>query len=291
MIGIDLFNPFQGWTENLVNSIIKGYENIQQDMINSINSTSPILEQSPSKYSPSAWDMVTTISNNVILVVAGLIFAYLLTIELIEMITQKNNYHEIESFQIFVWIFKIAVGVMILRNYITIINSIFDVGGWALNKLTETVTLQTEGASISYDLGGKTVEQVAEELGLFVAFRDYFITMILGFIFKGIGILINVVVIGRFFEIYLYSIIGTIPLATLATKEYRSIGLNFIKNIFALSLQGLLIIACLAIYVALTQGQLQGEGINAVKILAFGIVLVFTLFKTKSIAQSVLDAR
>lgn len=287
---LDLFG-IKGFTEDIVRSIIKGYENIQQDMINSINNTAPILEQSPSKYSPSAWDMVTTISNNVILVVAGLIFAYLLTIELIEMITQKNNYHEIETFQIFVWILKIAVGVMILRNYLTIVSAIFDIGGWALNKLTETVNLTTKEASLSYDLGGKTVEEVAKELGVFAAGRDYMITMILSFIFKGIGILINVVVIGRFFEIYLYSIIGTIPLATLATKEYRSIGLNFIKNIFALSLQGLLIIACLAIYIALTQGQLQGEGINAVKILAFGIVLVFTLFKTKSIAQSVLDAR
>ncbi len=290
MYGIDLLG-INGWTENLVQSIIKGYENIQEDMINSINNVSPLLEQSPSKYSPSAWNMVTTISTNVILVIAGLIFAYLLTIELIEMITQKNNYHEIESFQIFVWIIKIAIGVMILKNYITIINSIFDVGSWALNKLTEIVNLTTKGASLTYDLGGKTVEDVSKELGIFAAFRDYIITMILSFIFKGIGILINVVVLGRFFEIYLYSIIGTIPLATLATKEYRSIGLNFIKNIFALSLQGLLIIACLAIYVALTQGQLQGEGINAVKILAFGIVLVFTLFKTKSIAQSVLDAR
>lgn len=291
MYSINILDPINSLAENLINSIVKSYETIQQDMINSINNISPILEQSPSKYSPSAWNMVATVSTNIILVIAGLIFAYLMTMELIEMITQKNNYHEVETFQLFLWILKIGVGVIILRNYLTIINSIYDIGGWALNRLTSQVNLITEQASLSYDLGGKTAYEVGKEIGLGWVIRDWFFTIILSFLFKGIGLLINVVVIGRFFEIYLHSMIGTIPLATIVTREYRSVGINFIKNTFALALQGLLIIACLSLYIALTQGQLQGEGIDGFKSLGFGIVLVFTLFKTKSIAQSVFDSR
>lgn len=270
------------------------FQKIEGKIIETINAITPTLSQSPEEYSKNAWDVVSNISSNIVIVIAGLIFAYVMSLELIELITQKNNYHEVNMFEIYFWILKIGIGIFILQNYLTIVNSIFDVGNWAVTKLMVDININPSELKIISDTGGMAVEEYLETTSVEALMGDAFISFIAQSLMWIVTLLIHVIVIGRFFEIYLYSILGSIALATITSKEFRNIGLNFIKNILSLALQGVLIVSSLAIYagisVSINESIVNGNG-NILYVLAFSIVLCVTLFKTKTIAQSIFDAR
>ena len=63
---------------------------------------------------PQAWNggiftMIQNLSNNVILPIAGAILAIVVTLELIQLITDKNNLNDVDTWMFFKWIFKLQV--------------------------------------------------------------------------------------------------------------------------------------------------------------------------------------
>ena len=70
---------------------------------------------------------------------------------------------------------------------------------------------------------------------------------LIGFTMKAMGIIIFVLVYGRMLEIYLLTSLAPIPVATLSNRELGSTGQNYIKSLFAVGFQGLLILVCVAI--------------------------------------------
>ena len=70
--------------------------------------------------------MIQTLSENVIVPIAGLVITYVLCYELISMVTEKNNMHDIETFMFFKWIFKAFVAVFIVTNTFNITMAVFD---------------------------------------------------------------------------------------------------------------------------------------------------------------------
>ena len=94
----------------------------------------------------------------------------------------------------------------------------------------------------------------------------------------------------RMITIYLKISLAPIPMATMANKEWSSIGVNYLKGLFALALQGFLMLVCIAIYAAMIQGMTKSGNIQSIAwmTLAFTILLCVMLFKTGSIANSIL---
>lgn len=116
-------------------------------------------------------------------------------------------------------------------------------------------------------------------------------------IFKGVlwvvGILINIIIAGRMFEIYVYSSISSIPFATMGNKEWGQIGINYIKGLFALGLQGLFLMICLGIYNVLIKTVVlsSADFIAALSsIVGFALLLGVMMFKSGSISKSVMNA-
>ena len=107
-----------------------------------------------------------------------------------------------------------------------------------------------------------------------------------------INVVIFVIVYGRMIEIYLLTSLAPIPVATLSNRELGNTGQNYLKSLFAVGFQGLLILVCVAIYAVLIQGiATSGDPIGAIwGCMGYSVLLCFCLFKTGSIARSVFSA-
>ncbi len=72
--------------------------------------------------------MIQTLSETVIIPIAGIIITYVLCVELIGMVTERNNLHDIDTFMFFKWFFKAWVAVFIVTHTFDITMAAFDGG-------------------------------------------------------------------------------------------------------------------------------------------------------------------
>ena len=107
-----------------------------------------------------------------------------------------------------------------------------------------------------------------------------------------LNIVIFVIVYGRMIEIYMLTSLAPLPVATLANRELGGAGQNYLRSLFAVGFQGMLILVCVAIYAVLIQGIAAGsDPIGAIwGTIGYTVLLCYCLFKTGSIARSVLGA-
>ena len=86
--------------------------------------------------------------------------------------------------------------------------------------------------------------------------------------------------------------LAPIPVATLSNRELGGTGQNYLKSLFAVAFQGMLILVCVAIYAVLVQNIATEEDvIMAIWIcVGYTVLLCFTLFKTGSLAKSIFQA-
>ncbi|MPN26118.1 hypothetical protein SDC9_173542 [bioreactor metagenome] len=93
-------------------------------------------------------------------------------------------------------------------------------------------------------------------------------------------------------EIYLVTSIAPIPMATMLNREWGGMGQNYLRSLFALGFQGFLIIVCVAIYAVLVQNIAIDTDISKTiwTCMGYTVLLCFTLFKTGSLAKSILNA-
>jgi len=105
-------------------------------------------------------------------------------------------------------------------------------------------------------------------------------------------IIIFVLVYGRMIEIYLMTSLAPLPVATLSNRELGGTGQNYLKSLFAVGFQGMLILVCVAIYAVLIQGiATGGDPIGAIwGTVGYTVLLCFMLFKTGGIAQRIFGA-
>ena len=117
-------------------------------------------------------------------------------------------------------------------------------------------------------------------------------TLFIGLTLQALNIVIFIVVYGRMIEIFLYTSLAPIPLATLSNREFGGMGQNYFKALCAIGLQGFLILVCVGIYAVLVQNiAIGGNPIMAVwTVLGYTVLLCFTLFKTGGVAKSILGA-
>ena len=183
-----------------------------------------------------------------------------MTYELIQMLIERNNLHEVDTWMFFRWVFKTFVAVMILTNTFNIVLAVFDV---SQHVIQQSAGIIQNGTEITPDvLDSLRTELEAMELGpLFGLWLQSFLiqlTMI------ALNIVIFVIVYGRMIEIYLLTSLAPIPFATVPNRETGHMGQNYFRSLFAVGFQGLLILVCVAIYAVLIQSiATDGDPIGA----------------------------
>ena len=232
--------------------------------------------------------MIETLSETVILPIAGVILAIVMTLELIQIITDRNNFHEIETAVFFKWMFKSACAVLIVTNTWTIVMGIFEAAqsvvagaGVVVSNATVDVSSITEG-----------LEERLMEMDIGPLIGLWFQSLFVNVTAWAVAICIFIVIYGRMLEVYLTASIAPIPMATMMGREWGGMGQNYLRSLFALAFQAFLIIACVAIYAVLVRNIALDEDVSKAiwTCMGYTILLCFTLFKTSSMARSIFAA-
>lgn len=283
-----ILQQIQDWLkEMLISGIMNNLSGLFDSVNDQVGDIATQVGTSPASFSPGVFSLIRNVSESVIVPIAGIILTFIVCYELIQLIIDHNNLANFETWIFFKWIFKTFVAVTLITNTFNIVMAVFDVSQHVISSsggiiggstaVTDSMltTLETNLADI--DLGPL--------LGLFAQ------SMIIGLTMKVIGIIIFVIVYGRMVEIYLMTSLAPIPFATFANREQSQIGQNYLRSLFALGFQGFLIMICVAIYAVLVQSVAVADPINAIwGLIGYTVLLCFTLFKTGSLAKSVLHA-
>ena len=243
----------------------------------------------PQAWNGSIFNMVQNLSETVIVPIAGAILAFVMTLELIQLITEKNNLGDVDTWMFFKWAFKSAAAVLIVTNTWNIVMGVFDAAQSVVASASGVVISDTsiDIATVLTDL-----ESRLEAMDIGPLFGLWFQSMFVGICTWALSICIFIVIYGRMIEIYLVTSIAPIPMATMLNREWGSMGQNYLRSLLALGFQAFLIIVCVAIYAVLVRNIATMADISAAiwTCMGYTVLLCFSLFKTSSLAKSVFNA-
>lgn len=125
MFGI--LDSLEQWIKNLLISFISSNLTTLYDDVNTkVGTIATEVGKTPQTWNSSIFSMIETLSNNVMVPIAGIIITFVLCYELITMVTEKNNMHDFDTFMFFKFFFKAAVAVYLVSNTFTITMAVFD---------------------------------------------------------------------------------------------------------------------------------------------------------------------
>ena len=277
------------WLKELLISGIMGNLTGVFDSVNSrVGEIATDVGMTPASFSPGIFSMIRSVSETVIIPIAGLILTFIACYELIQLIIEHNNLSNFETWIIFKWIFKTFVAVTLISNCFNIVMAVFDV---CQNVISRSGGIIGASTAVS-DSAIAAMEATLETYGVGTLLGIYLMSFVIQLTLWILSIVIFVIVYGRMIEIYLMTSLAPIPLSTFGNREQSQTGQNYLRSLFALGFQGFLIMICVGIYAVLIQsisftsdivGSLWG-------VVGYTVLLVFTLFKTGGLARSVLNA-
>ena len=244
-----LFDWITDWIkEGMIEAITGQYTSIFESVNNQVTDVAAQVGQTPQGWNGGVFNMIRSLSDNVVVPIAGMILTFVLVYELIQMILEKNNMHDFDTFNIFKWIFKTFVATYLLTNCFTIVMAVFD--------LAQNVVSRSAGiinGSLNVNAALADLQTQLEAMGVWELIGLWLETNIIHLCMWILSIVIFVIVYGRMIEIYLTVSLAPIPFSTMANREWGQMGQNYLRSLFALGFQGFLILVCIAIYAVLVQ--------------------------------------
>jgi hypothetical protein len=285
-----ILDAINEWIKELLIGAINGnLSTMFGDVNEKVGTIAAEVGKTPQAWNANIFSMIQSLSENVIVPIAGLVITYVLCYELISMVIDRNNMHDVDTFMFFKWFFKAWVAVFLVTHTFDITMAVFDVA--------QHVVARSAGV-----IGGSTSIDVASALSSLQAGLDslevpellllVMETTLVSFGMKIMSIIITVVIYGRMIEIYLYCSVSPIPFATLTNREWGQIGNNFLRGLIALGFQGFLIMVCVGIYAVLVKSMVVADNLHTAifSLAAYTVLLCFMLLKSGSIAKSLFSA-
>ncbi|MDD3417255.1 MAG: CD0415/CD1112 family protein [Lachnospiraceae bacterium] len=284
-----IFQQINDWLkEMLVSGIMQNLSNTFDNVNTEVGKIATEVGTSPANFAPGVFNMIQNISETVIMPIAGIILTFIACYELIQLVISHNNLANFETWIFFKWIFKTFIAVELITNTFTICMAVFDVAQHVVSQSAGLISGSTS-VDASTLAAMQTTLEAMEVMPLFSVFLQSFIVQFLVYL---LSIAIFVIVYGRMIEIYLMVSLAPIPFATFGNKEQSMIGQNYVRSLFALGFQGFLIMVCVGIYAVLIQSITFSSDIigSLWGIVGYTVLLVFTLFRTGTLAKSILHA-
>ena len=273
--------------ELLLGGIKANLESMFLDINNQVNSVAADVGKTPMGWNGEVFAFIKNINDSVIIPIAGLIITAVLCIELINMVMQKNNMHDTDTFEFFKYIIKMWIAVWLVSHAFEFSMAVFDVAQSMVNKAAGVINTS---ATVSGDQIVQMVDALKDK-GLGELLMILFEISLVKVAIQAISIVIMLVVYGRMFEIYVYSSVSAIPFATMGNKEWGQIGTNYIKGLFALGLQGLILMVCLGIYAVLVKTiNFTDIHTSIFMVLGYAVLLGLMMLKSGTLAKSVMNS-
>ena len=285
-----IMNQVSDWLKDLLVDGVKGNLTGMFEATNEkVAEISSQVGTTPQAWNGNIFNMVQNLSETVIVPIAGAILAFVMTLELIQLITEKNNLGDVDTWMFFKWAFKSAAAILIVTNTWNIVMGVFDAAQSVVSRASGVIISNTT-IDIATVLGNLDARLQAMDIG--PLFGLWFQSMFVGVCTWALSICIFIVIYGRMIEIYLVTSIAPIPMATMLNKEWGSMGQNYLRSLLALGFQAFLIIVCVAIYAVLVQNIATMSNISSAiwTCMGYTVLLCFCLFKTSSLAKSVFNA-
>ena len=205
-----------GWLKDLLIDGIMGNLGGLFDNVNaSVGDVAAQVGTTPAAWNAGVFSLIRQLSETVILPIAGMVLTFVATYELIQMLLEKNNMHEVDVANIYKWMFKTAIAILILSNTFNIVMAVFDISQSVIASASGLVQGSTD---ISADMLAD-LEATLEGMGIGSLLGLFMQSILIQVCMFALNIVIFVIVYGRMLEIYVMSSLAPIPMATLANRE------------------------------------------------------------------------
>ena len=285
-----ILDKLDEWLRGLLADGIKGNLTGMFDSVNTeVGEIAGQVGMTPQAWNGGVFSMIQNLSETVIVPIAGVILTFVMCYELIQLVTERNNLHDIDTWMFFKWVFKTFCAVLIVTNTWNIVMGIFDVAQNVVNASAGVIIGDT---SVDISSVLSNLDAQIEALPTGELFGLWFQSIFVGLTINILSICIMLVVYGRMIEVYLTTSVGPIPLATMTNRDWSSTGQNYLKSLFALGFQAFLIMVCVGIYSVLVQSIGIGSDVSAAiwTCMGYTVLLCFALFKTGSLSKSLFGA-
>ena len=285
-----ILDAINEWIKEILIGAINGnLSTMFGDVNEKVGTIAAEVGQTPQGWNANIFSMIQTLSENVIVPIAGLVITYVLCYELISMVTEKNNMHDVDTSMFFKWVFKAFVAVYLVTHTFDITMAVFDMAQHVVSGAAGVIGGSTEidvAAALASMQDGLDAMEIPELLLLVME------TSLVSLCMKIMSVLITVILYGRMIEIYLYCSVSPIPFATMTNREWGQIGNNYLKSLFAIGFQGFLIMICVGIYAVLVNNMIIADNLHSAifSLAAYTVILCFSLFKSGALAKSIFSA-
>ena len=285
-----IWNKIVDWLKEVMVSGIMGNLQGLFDQVNTqVSGIAGQVGMTPQAWNGGVYNMIRSLSDNVILPIAGVILAIVMTMELLQLVIDQNNLHNFETWVFFKWMFKTFCAIMIVTNTWDIIMGVFDLAQSVVGSAAGIISSDTsiEITEVITNLEARLRDmEFGPLLGL------WFQSLFVGVTMNALTVCIFVVIYGRMIEIFVVTSLAPLPMATMMNKEWGQMGQNYLRSLFALGFQAFLFIVCVAIYAVLVQTiSADGDVSSAIwTCIGYTVLLCFTLFKSGSVAKGIFNA-
>ena len=285
-----LWSTISDWLkELLVSGILSNLSGMFDGVNEKVGDIAVQVGTTPEAWNGGIFNMVRSLSDTVVLPVAGLVLAFVMTLELVQILMDKNNFHDIETVVFFRWMFKTACAVLIVSNTWNIVMGVFDM---AQSVVSASAGVIAGSASIDLATLIPDLESRLNDMELGALLGLWFQSLIVGVTMWALTVCVFIIVYGRMIEIYLVTSMAPVPMAAMMGREFGNMGQNYLRSLFALGFQAFLIMVCVGIYAVLVQNIAVSADVSAAiwTCVGYTVLLCFTLFKTGSLAKSLFAA-
>ena len=285
-----LWNKLTEWLkEMLVGGVMSNLTGLFDSINEQVADIAGTVGTTPQAWNSGVFSMVQSLSNNVVVPIAGVLLAIVMAMELIQMVVDRNNMNDFDVGQIVKWVCKSFFAIILVTSTWDIVMGIFDLAQTVVNNAAGVIISDT-----SLDLNSVITDMEARlmEMDIGPLFSLWIQSALIGILSWILTICIFIIVYGRMIEIYLVTSIAPIPMATMGNREWSQMGQNYLRSLFALGFQAFLIVVCVGVYAVLVQSiAVETDVIKAIwTSIGYTVLLCFTLFKTSSLSKSIFNA-
>ena len=285
-----IFDAIEQWLKELLIQTI--HENVAT-MFSDINARAGDIAaqvgQTPMEWNGSIFRMVQSLSETVMVPIAGMIITAVLCIELITLVTERNNLADTDTWMFFRYFVKMWIAVWIVSNTPALVTAVFELGKYLATAAGRVISGGT-AVDLTEMLAGMDETLADMETGPLLTL--WVESMAAKLCMTVISVVITVVIYGRMIECYLYTSVAPVTFATVGNREWGQIGTNYFKSIFALAFQAFLMMLCVGIYAAMVSSVPLSEDLrqSLLQIIICTVVLCYSLMRTGTFSRSLFQA-
>lgn len=270
-------------TGSLADRIIQIY----QDLAVSMAEVSTLAQKTPKDFNPKLWKAVQQFNSKAVLPVGWAVLSLFLLLELANILKKTDAKGMDAIYWVSLVLIKILIAKMIMENMMEIIQMFFELSSFMLKRAGKTFT-GTESFAVNASTKSAISDSVSK-MNVISCLGVWVESELIGIAGMICAILSKLCVALRFIEIYVFTAIAAIPMATLVHDRYGDIGINYLKRMAALAIHVVFIIIVLFCYMVLVSDKTLFTSKNVLGALlgslGYSILAVVALFQTGSWAK------